>query len=87
MQLLKSKAAEDILRGIDKMYLEKIIAQEGRMKAERAEANDARLRERSRRESRRLAEAAELKESKKKKSKKKNDGDAQSQRQCLGDWQ
>jgi ankyrin repeat protein len=79
MQLLKSKAAENILRGIDKMYLEKIIEQEGRMKAERAEANDARLRERSRRESRRLAEADELKKSKKKKPKKnRNGGDAQS---------
>ena len=70
MQLLKSKAAENILRGIDKMYLEKIIEQEGRMKAERVAANDARLKERSRREGRRLAEAEELKKSKKKKSKK-----------------
>jgi hypothetical protein len=70
MQLLKSKAAENILRGIDKMYLEKIIEQEGRMKAERNAATDARLKERSRRESRRLAEAEELKKSKKKKSKK-----------------
>jgi ankyrin repeat protein len=71
MQLLKSKAAENILRGIDKLYLEKIIEQEGRMKAERAQANDARLKERSRRENRRLAEAAALKDSKKKRSKKK----------------
>jgi hypothetical protein len=79
MQLLKSKAAENILRGIDKMYLEKIIEQEGRMKAERAEANDARLKERSRREGRRLAEAEALKKSKKKKSKKtKGGGDAAS---------
>jgi ankyrin repeat protein len=80
MQLLKSKAAENILRGIDKMYLEKIIEQEGRMKAERAQANDARLKERSRRESRRLAEAAALKESKKARSKKSNGrGDAASE--------
>jgi ankyrin repeat protein len=79
MQLLKSKAAENILRGIDKMYLEKIIEQEGRMKAERAQANDARLKERSRREGRRLAEAEALKKSKKKKSKRtKGGGDATS---------
>jgi ankyrin repeat protein len=75
MQLLKSKTAENILRGLDKMYLEKIIAQEGRMKAERAEANDARLKERARREGRRLAEADALKKSKKK-TKKKNGSNA-----------
>lgn len=77
MQLIKSKAAENILRGIDKMYLEKIIEQEGRMKAERAEANDARLKERARRESRRLADADALKKSKKKTLKKnRTNGDA-----------
>jgi hypothetical protein len=78
MQLIKSKAAENILRGIDKNYLEKIIEQEGRMKAERAQANDDRLKERARRENRRLADAEALKRSKRKKMKKKGGGDAAS---------
>jgi hypothetical protein len=78
MQLIKSKAAENILRGIYKNYLEKIIEQEGRMKAERAQANDDRLKERARRENRRLADAEALKRSKRKKMKKKGGGDAAS---------
>jgi len=78
MQLFKSKAAENILRGIDTMYLEKIIEQEGRMKAERMVATDARLKERSRREGKRLEEADALKKSKRKKSKKKSSADSAS---------